>query len=174
VRNPTHVGFLAILTGQALLFGSSGLVEYAAVHVKIAYRFARRGIAKLTGRETERMIEPLQMYAHVPKLFKGYAKLEQATAKLGRLDKRLHALAELKAALVPGQILSNPDDDLPGRPAGWRLGKAAVRAVQVMRASTVIASIARDWVTYDAEMDSRKPNRPTVRLMSRAPSVEAV
>jgi AhpD family alkylhydroperoxidase len=72
----------------------------AGLHVKIAYRFARRGIAKLTGRETERMIEPLQMYAHVPKLFKGYAKLEQATAKLGRLDKRLHALAELKAATL--------------------------------------------------------------------------
>ena len=42
------------------------------------------------------MIEPVQMYAHVPVLFRGYAQLEQATAKLHRLDKRLHALAELK------------------------------------------------------------------------------
>jgi hypothetical protein len=42
------------------------------------------------------MIEPVQMCAHVPVLFRGYAKLEQATAKLHRLDKRLHALAELK------------------------------------------------------------------------------
>jgi hypothetical protein len=42
------------------------------------------------------MIEPLQMYALVPVLFKGYAKLEQATARLHRLDKRLHAIAELK------------------------------------------------------------------------------
>jgi AhpD family alkylhydroperoxidase len=33
-------------------------------------------------------------------LFKAYAKLEQATAKLHRLDKRLHALAELKAATL--------------------------------------------------------------------------
>ena len=40
------------------------------------------------------------MYAHVPVLFKGYAKLEQATARLNRLDKRLHALAELKAATL--------------------------------------------------------------------------
>jgi AhpD family alkylhydroperoxidase len=72
----------------------------AGVYVKIAYRFSRRSIAKLTGRETGRMIEPLQMYALVPVLFKGYAKLEQATAKLHRLDKRLHALAELKAATV--------------------------------------------------------------------------
>jgi protein-S-isoprenylcysteine O-methyltransferase Ste14 len=31
VRNPIYVGFLAILAGQALLFGSRGLLEYAVV-----------------------------------------------------------------------------------------------------------------------------------------------
>jgi protein-S-isoprenylcysteine O-methyltransferase Ste14 len=31
VRNPIYVGFLAILLGQVLLFGSRGLLEYAAV-----------------------------------------------------------------------------------------------------------------------------------------------
>lgn len=72
----------------------------AGLFVKIAYYFTRRSIGKLTGRQTERMIEPLEIYAHVPVLFKGYAKLEQATAKLHRLDKRLHALAELKAATL--------------------------------------------------------------------------
>ena len=45
----------------------------AGPYVKIAYHFTRRSIAKLTGRETQRMIEPLQMYAHVPVLLKGYA-----------------------------------------------------------------------------------------------------
>ena len=72
----------------------------AGLYVKVAYHFTRSSIGKLTGRETERMIEPLEMYAHVPVLFKGYAKLEQATAKLHGLDKRLHALAELKAATL--------------------------------------------------------------------------
>jgi AhpD family alkylhydroperoxidase len=72
----------------------------AGLYVRIAFHFTRRSIARLTGRETERMIEPLEMYAHVPALFKGYAKLEQATAKLHRLDRRLHALAELKAATL--------------------------------------------------------------------------
>jgi AhpD family alkylhydroperoxidase len=72
----------------------------AGLFVKIAYYFSRRSIGKLTGRQTDRMIEPLEIYAHVPVLFKGYAKLEQATAKLHRLDKRLHALAELKAATL--------------------------------------------------------------------------
>ena len=46
------------------------------------------------------MIEPLEMYAHVPGLLKAYAKLEQATAKLHRVPRRLHALAELKAATL--------------------------------------------------------------------------
>ena len=32
----------------------------AGLYVKIAYHFTRRSIAKLTGRETDRMIEPLQ------------------------------------------------------------------------------------------------------------------
>ena len=72
----------------------------AGLFIKIAYYFTRRSIGKLTGRQPERMIEPLKIYAHVPVLFKGYAKLEQATAKLHRLDKRLHALAELKAATL--------------------------------------------------------------------------
>jgi AhpD family alkylhydroperoxidase len=72
----------------------------AGLYVKMAYYFTRRGIAKLTGRETERMIEPLEICAHVPVLFKGYAKLEQATARLHRLDTRLHLLAELKAATL--------------------------------------------------------------------------
>jgi protein-S-isoprenylcysteine O-methyltransferase Ste14 len=31
VRNPMYVGFLAILVGEVLLFGSSGLLEYTAV-----------------------------------------------------------------------------------------------------------------------------------------------
>lgn len=31
VRNPIYVGFLIILAGQALLFGSRGMVEYAAL-----------------------------------------------------------------------------------------------------------------------------------------------
>jgi protein-S-isoprenylcysteine O-methyltransferase Ste14 len=30
-RNPIYVGFMAVLIGQALLFGSSGLVEYTVV-----------------------------------------------------------------------------------------------------------------------------------------------
>ena len=66
---------------------------------------------------------------------------------------------------------------------GWATGRgpwaggrkvAATKTVQLIRASTVIDSIVSDSVTNDAEIDSRKPKRPTLRLMMRAPSVEAV
>lgn len=67
---------------------------------KLVYFFTRRSVARLTGRATERMIEPLEMYAHVLGLLRGYARLEQATAKLHRCDERLKNLAELKAATL--------------------------------------------------------------------------
>ena len=61
---------------------------------------ARRETAKLTGRETERMVEPLELYAHAPRLLLGYGLFEQATAKLHRVPERLKVLAELKAAAL--------------------------------------------------------------------------
>ncbi len=70
------------------------------LRVKLAYFFTRRGLARLTGRAPERMLEPLQMYAHLPRLLAAYGKLEQATAKLHRLDQRISDLAELKAATL--------------------------------------------------------------------------
>ena len=72
----------------------------AGLGVKLVYYFTRRSIAQLTGREPERMIEPLELYAHVPGLLRGYGRLEQATAKLKGLDEGLKNLAELKAATL--------------------------------------------------------------------------
>lgn len=76
----------------------------AGLFVKLAYFFTRRHYTQLTGRETrfinERMLEPLEMYAHVPGLLLGIAGLEQATARLHHLDEHLKYLAELKAATL--------------------------------------------------------------------------
>src|SRR5574341_257908 len=76
----------------------------AGLGIKLAYFFMRRQFAQLAGREpgrmSERSIEPLKMYAHVPGLLRGIASLEQATAGLKRLDLRLKCLAELKAATL--------------------------------------------------------------------------
>src|SRR4051812_39622303 len=38
----------------------------AGIYVKVAYYFTRRGLRRLTGRAPERMLEPLEMYAHSP------------------------------------------------------------------------------------------------------------
>ena len=67
--------------------------------VKLVYFFTRRNFARLTGRAPARL-EPLEIYAHVPGLLRGYGKLEQATARLRRLDWRLQVLAELKATTL--------------------------------------------------------------------------
>jgi AhpD family alkylhydroperoxidase len=72
----------------------------AGPYVRLAYYFTRRGVSRLTGRSPAGMLEPIEMYAHIPGLLRGYAGLEQATAKLHHLGKRLRALAELKAATV--------------------------------------------------------------------------
>jgi AhpD family alkylhydroperoxidase len=70
------------------------------LRVKLAYFFTRRHLARLTGREHDRIVEPLELFAHAPGLLGAYGRLEQATAKLQRVDKRLSDLAELKAATL--------------------------------------------------------------------------
>lgn len=74
--------------------------EHGRLRDRIVLWFVRRGLAKATGKDTEKVLQPLQMYAHLPALFTGYTNLEQATAKLHGIDQRLHALAELKAATL--------------------------------------------------------------------------
>jgi alkylhydroperoxidase family enzyme len=71
----------------------------AGLGVKLVYYFTRRNLAKLTGRTPGRL-EPLEVYAHVPGLLRGYGRLEQATAKLHRVPWRLQILAELKATTL--------------------------------------------------------------------------
>jgi AhpD family alkylhydroperoxidase len=67
---------------------------------RLILRISRRKVAQLTGRESERMIEPLEAYARTPRLLAGYGMLEQATAKQQRVEPRLKVLAELKAATL--------------------------------------------------------------------------
>ncbi len=83
---------------MARIAGVSG--RQAGPVVKLAFFFTRRQLARLTGLRTKDMIEPVELYAHVPALLRAYGSLEQATAKLRRLDQRLRALAELKAATL--------------------------------------------------------------------------
>ena len=70
----------------------------AGLGAKIAFFFTRRKLAQMAGLETAGMLEPLRMYAHIPRLLSAYGKLEQAESKLDILTPRHRALAELKAA----------------------------------------------------------------------------
>jgi alkylhydroperoxidase family enzyme len=72
----------------------------AGEDVAQALHYTRLGIAELAGRETERMTEPLELYAHLPALLQGVGALAQATGQLHGLSRRHHALAHLKAATL--------------------------------------------------------------------------
>jgi AhpD family alkylhydroperoxidase len=75
-------------------------IENAGEDVQRILRLSREAVVQLTGRAPERMIEPLEVYAHVPGLLRGYAQIEGATAGADRVDERLKILAELKAATL--------------------------------------------------------------------------
>jgi AhpD family alkylhydroperoxidase len=70
----------------------------AGLGAKIAFFFTKRKLAQMTGLETAGMLEPLRMYAHIPRLLNAYGKLEQAESRLDVLSPRHRALAELKSA----------------------------------------------------------------------------
>jgi AhpD family alkylhydroperoxidase len=70
----------------------------AGLGAKIAFFFTKRKLSQMAGLETADMLEPLRMYAHIPRLLNAYGKLEQAEAKLDILSPRVRALAELKSA----------------------------------------------------------------------------
>jgi AhpD family alkylhydroperoxidase len=70
----------------------------AGLGAKIAFFFTKRKLAQMTGVETAEMLEPLRMYAHIPRLLNAYGRLEQAESKLNILTPRERALAELKSA----------------------------------------------------------------------------
>lgn len=70
--------------------------------MRMVFWFTQRALSRLAGRPAhpDRVVEPLRLYAHLPRVLRGYARLEQATAGTHRLDRRYRALAELKAATI--------------------------------------------------------------------------
>jgi 4-carboxymuconolactone decarboxylase len=70
----------------------------AKLGTKIAFYFTKRHFKQMTGGETPAMLEPLRMYAYVPKLLNAIGRLELAESKIDILSARQRALAELKSA----------------------------------------------------------------------------
>src|SRR5690348_9154072 len=78
--------------------------EDAGPMVRLVYRLMRRGTKKLTGREAAHGsgIEPIELWAHQPKMMRGMGKFQQAVRKGDAVDERLKNLVELKGAQMIG------------------------------------------------------------------------
>jgi AhpD family alkylhydroperoxidase len=70
--------------------------------VRLVYRMARRKSKEIAGAGRELRIEPIEIYAHAPRLLLGYGMLEQSVASKPRVDEHLRALAVLKSAVMQG------------------------------------------------------------------------
>jgi alkylhydroperoxidase family enzyme len=78
--------------------------EQAGPIVKLVYRFMRKGMKKLTGAEAAHGsgIEPVEIWAHQPKMMSGMGRFQQAVRKGNAVDERLKYLVELKGAQMIG------------------------------------------------------------------------
>jgi alkylhydroperoxidase family enzyme len=72
--------------------------------VRLIYRFGPRMMKKLTGRapQTGSGLEPMEIWAHQPKMMMAMGKFNQAIRKGKSIDERLKNLAELKGAQMIG------------------------------------------------------------------------
>ncbi len=66
----------------------------------LIYRTAHRKVGKIAERDTERAIEPLEVYGHLPGLLVGYGMFESAVEKAKLVDDRIKGLASVKAATL--------------------------------------------------------------------------
>jgi AhpD family alkylhydroperoxidase len=78
--------------------------DQAGPIVRLVYRFMRRGMKKMTGREAAHGsgIEPVEIWARQPKMMSGMGKFQGAVRKGNSVDERLKYLVELKGAQMIG------------------------------------------------------------------------
>jgi len=76
----------------------------AGLLVRLTYRFGPRVMKKLTGRDpqTGNGIEPMEIWAHQPKMMIGMGRFNQAVRKGKGVDERIKNLVELKGAQMIG------------------------------------------------------------------------
>jgi alkylhydroperoxidase family enzyme len=78
--------------------------DQAGPLVRLVYRFMRRGFKKMTGRDPARGsgIEPVEIWAHQPKLMSAMGKFQGAIRKSTTVEERVKNLCELKGAQMIG------------------------------------------------------------------------
>jgi alkylhydroperoxidase family enzyme len=76
----------------------------AGFTVKLAYWYMRRAMKQMTGSEPVRGsgIEPIEIWAHQPKMLSGMGKMEGSVRKGKSIDERLKYLIEAKGAAMIG------------------------------------------------------------------------
>jgi alkylhydroperoxidase family enzyme len=133
----------------------------AGLSTKIAFFFTKRRFVAMTGRESDTMLDPLRMYAHIPKLLSGYGRLEQAVAKVHLLDLRHRALAELKAATTTRCEYCIDLGSSVSR--GWGLSDEELLALPNYRTAPCFSDVDKLVLDYAAAM-SRTPVEVTDEL----------
>jgi 4-carboxymuconolactone decarboxylase len=76
--------------------------EDAGPFVRLVYSITRRKAKQIAARDAELRIEPVELFAHAPRLLFGYGVLEQSFATKPRVDEHLRALVTLKSAVMQG------------------------------------------------------------------------
>lgn len=136
----------------------------AGLGAKIAFFFTKRRLAKMTGLETATMLEPLRMYAHIPKLLNAYGRLEMAESKLDILSPRHRALAELKSATT---VRCEYCIDLGSQIArSWGITDEELLAMADYRNATCFSDLDKLILEY-ATAVSRTPVEVTDELFDR-------
>jgi alkylhydroperoxidase family enzyme len=77
----------------------------AGLKIKLVYWFMRRGMTRMTGRAPaagRSGIEPIEIWAHQPKVLTGMGRFQQAVRKAHSVDERVKNLVELKGAQMIG------------------------------------------------------------------------
>jgi alkylhydroperoxidase family enzyme len=140
--------------------------EQAGPMLKLIYRFMRRGMKNMTGRDAAHGtgIEPLEVWAVQPKMMRGMGKFQQAVRKADGVDERIKNLVELKGAQMIGcefcvdlgsQICRNSglsDDELLALP---RYGKSDLFTEREKTALDYAVGVMRTPVEVDDELFAR-------------------
>jgi AhpD family alkylhydroperoxidase len=128
--------------------------ESAGPILRLVGRIARRKTRQLTGRETERMLEPMNAYALLPRLLFGYGALEDATHKLHHVPVRIKGLAELKAATLTNcEYCIDIGSQITRR---WGLSDEELLALPSYRKSDLFSDVEKLAMDYAVGM-SRTP-----------------
>jgi AhpD family alkylhydroperoxidase len=66
----------------------------------LVYRMTRRHMREIAENQTDRAIEPAEVYGHLPSVLIGYGMFVSAAEKQSHVDRRLKGLAMVKAATL--------------------------------------------------------------------------